>query len=71
MSKEPAEIFERAAEDGFVGQVKPFLSCSTKLVAYINQMPVKASLNRFTIWPTQWGLGIGRSCLPRSFQGHP
>jgi len=26
MSKEPAEIFERAAEDGFIRQVRHFLN---------------------------------------------
>lgn len=35
MSKEPAEIFERAAEDGFIGQVHSFLSISGRLLANV------------------------------------
>ena len=49
MSKEPAEIFERAAEDGFVGQVHPFLSISGRFFAQVEKFLAEASLHRVAI----------------------
>lgn len=54
MSKEPAEIFERAAEEGFISQVSAEVLCALVVNAQgpMFFFSVETPLYSISIWPT-------------------